>query len=82
MSSTSTYSSLRTSFSSESDSPGVSDLSFHCKAGGVLREFWRLNEAAAISGTRQFSMLLASVRRTLAWPVFTPPCQEAEGGIR
>ena len=70
---TSTYSSSRTSFSSELDLPSESDtwnvildLSFHCvhhKIDGILWEFWGRNGTTAISGTCQFSVLLAPVRR-------------------
>ena len=44
-------------------------LSFHYKLGGILRKVRDWNWATAISGTCQFSMLLAPVRVALAWPV-------------
>ena len=33
------------------------------------------------SGTCQFSMLLAPVRRALVWPVFSPTCRGSDGGF-
>ena len=44
----------------------IVDLSFHCKVGSILREFWSWNGAKAILGTCQFSMLLAPVRLAFA----------------
>ena len=88
MSYSSVDSSSRASFSSESDLLGRSntwkvilDLVFRHMEGGILRKFWGWNGATAMSGTCEFSVLLAPVRRALVWPVFSPLCRGEEGFV-
>ena len=46
----------------------ILDLSDHYVEGKLLRKFWSWNGATSISGTYHFSLPLAQVRRSLAWP--------------
>ena len=63
MSSTSTYSFSRTSYSSESGLPGESNT------WNMILDLWTWNGTTATSGMGRFSMLLALVHRALVWPM-------------
>ena len=77
MSTTSSCSSSRASFSSESDLRGkannwneIFNLAYHNEIGEIPRGVWCWNRATATSGTCQFSMMLAPRRCSLIWPIY------------
>ena len=75
--STSTSSSSRTSWTSESNLPErgkpgttLSTQPTTTRRGEILRAFWVWNGATAISGTCHFAVMLVPTPRTLVWPTY------------